>query len=473
MPRLTAEALMAPGGLLDAGSRLTQTLINVPFQREQFRAGLDEKALMIKREDDRISKNEKVGYLKDRISATQQRIAELRRAMMLGDKSEAMLALKSLGKSGGAGGSSKAVLDVAARVGEHEAKLREEGKTKLGAKFATAETEDDIRRAVEKFEREEIARVKRLGLWPEEADASLAAMGGSLKGIDLDMIKADPQLQVELDATLDQQSQLFDQYRELVGHAQDVVETRAFLSRSMPGLAPQGQARGQQPSALGPPGSNPEDYQNLPPQVTLPYGKDGGADAYKTAIDRLDSPDMLTTLAGSANPAQQDVLVQQQMDGSPKLNAELTALGTNLDMANQSGMPPQEVDKIKGVMDQKLAAKTATVRNALTAMSFNNQITPETLAATDKILATVQPPGIELLWKEITGTADAKKHAGVEPGAASGPMYDPGVYGGPKMSPHLIPRVQALKPPGVVSAEQSRQQQQVRTSLSSQGLYPR
>lgn len=470
MPRLTAESLMAPGGLLDAGSRLTQTLINVPFQREQFRAGLDERALMVKREDDRIAKGEKVGYLKDRISATQQRIADLRRAMMLGDKSEASLALKALGKGSG-GGNSKAVLDVAARVGEHEAKLREEGKTKLGAKFATAETEEDIRKAVEKFEREEIARAKRLGNWPEEADASMAAMGGSFKGMNLDMIKADPQLQTELDAALDQQSQLFDQYRELVGHAQDVVDTRAFLSRAMPGLAPS--AQGQQTPALGPPGTNPEDYQNIPPQVTMPYGKDGGAAAYQTALDRLDSPDVLTSLAGSTNPAQQDVLAQQQVAGAPELNAELTSLGQNLDMAGQAGMPAQEVGKIQGVMDQKQAAKRETVRNALTAAAFNNQITPETLAATDKILATVQPGGLDMLWQEIQGTEQARRMEGVEPGAASGPAYDPGVYGGPKMTPHLIPRLQAIAPAGLVSPQQSRQQQQVRTSLSSQGLYPR
>src|SRR5690349_10804416 len=122
MPRLTAEALMAPGGLLDAGSRLTQTLLTVPFQREQFRAGLDEKALLREREDERIGKTDKINYLKDRISTTQQRIAELRRALMLGDKTEAQAILKSMGKKGGGG--DKAVLDIAERVGKYEADLR-------------------------------------------------------------------------------------------------------------------------------------------------------------------------------------------------------------------------------------------------------------------------------------------------------------------------------------------------------------
>jgi hypothetical protein len=41
MARLTAEALMAPGGLLDAGSRLVQTIMEVPLQRAQFEEQTD------------------------------------------------------------------------------------------------------------------------------------------------------------------------------------------------------------------------------------------------------------------------------------------------------------------------------------------------------------------------------------------------------------------------------------------------
>jgi hypothetical protein len=474
MARITAESLMAPGGLLDAGSRLTQTLMTVPFQREQFKAGLDEKALMTQREDQRIAKTDKIGYLKDRISTTQQRIAELRRALMLGDKNEAAVALKELQSGANGAKASKAVLDVAQRVGDYEAKLREETKTKLGAKFATAETENDIKDSVAKYEQEEVARAKRLGDWPQEADATMATLmaSGSLKGLNLDAIKADPQLQTELDAALDQQSQLFDQYRQLVGQAQDVVDTRSFLQRTMPGEAPK-PGTPQKPT-LGPPGTNPQDYQNLPPappMVTMP-----GADtktAYLTATQRLDDPSVVNQLAQSANPQQNDQLVQQQQDGAPQLGQQLTTLDQSIQQGQAAGMAPNEIQRLQTMQQQKQQAKTATIRNALSMAAFN-QVTPETLAATDKILATVQPAGQELLWQELQGNASSNAmNANSSALGANGYTPPPDTYQGPRMTPHIVPRIQGLAPPGVVTPQQANQQRDIRSRLSAQGLYPR
>lgn len=470
MARITAESLMAPGGLLDAGSRLTQTLINVPFQRQQFKAGLDERALMIQREDDRIAKTDKVGYLKDRIATNQQRIAELRRALMLGDKTEASVLLKAMGKTGGTG-DPKAMLDHAARVADHEAKLREELKTKLGAKFASNETEDDIKAAVAKFEQNDIARMKAKGLWHDDQDALNSVMGGkSLKGIDVDMIKADPQLQQELDAALDQQSQLFDQYRQLVGHAQDVVETRSFLQSQLPNEAPQ--APGEKP-ALGPPGSNPEDYENLPQSPPMVTTAADANTAYSTALNRLDSPEVLASLANNTTPGQLDVMGQQQITGAPELDQGLSGVNALVTQGQEAGLRPGELAAAQSRQQTMQASKQATLRNALSMAAFQ-QVTPETLAATDQILATVHPAGQQMLWEEIVGTQKAAREPAKIPGSqanmAGGLTNPAATFSGPRITPHLVPRLQRLAPPGTVSPQQAELQRRARAGLSSAGF---
>jgi hypothetical protein len=97
MPRLTFEALMAPGGLLDSGSRLTQTLIETPFKREQMRQGIREQELgraeqkqlradsiaredmltekQAKREDERSAKQGRVGYYQAKAGQADNRYA--------------------------------------------------------------------------------------------------------------------------------------------------------------------------------------------------------------------------------------------------------------------------------------------------------------------------------------------------------------------------------------------------------------
>jgi len=97
MPRLTFEALMAPGGLLDAGSRLTQTLIETPFKREQMRQGIREQEIgraeqrnlraiafaredklrdeQNKREDARVEKKGRIDYYGAKASQADARYA--------------------------------------------------------------------------------------------------------------------------------------------------------------------------------------------------------------------------------------------------------------------------------------------------------------------------------------------------------------------------------------------------------------
>lgn len=471
MARVTAESLMAPGGLLDAGSRLTQTLLTVPFQRQQFKAGLDEKALMTQREDDRISKTDKIGYLKDRISTTQQRIAELRNSLNVGNRTEAALKLKALGKSGGSG-ATKATLDIAERVGKKRDELYTQFYDKIKGGFLKGKTKDDIDAMVQQFEADEIADAKRLGNWTDEDER-----GGmmSLKGLDLDMIKADPQLQTELDAALDQQSQLFSQYRELVGQAQDVVDTRAFLERSLPGMAPKGKQK-EEPN-LYPPGmgnSHP-DEMNPPTMATVPDGPGGSGDArqqFGNATKGLDASGILGQTADGANPLQADQLAEQQDASLPGLHSDITALTEGLQQGAAAGLPPDELSKIQAMQQQKQKVQQEAVRRHLTSQAFEGVVTPETLAATDKILATVAGSGHEMLNAELSGDVMANKvntgadQAGIGPGI-------PATYQGPRITPQLLPRIRALAPPGMKTPSQVKAQQQVRSGLDARGLYPR
>lgn len=454
---------MAPGGLLDAGSRLTQTLIQVPFQREQFRAGLDEKALLREREDARIAKTDKINYLKDRISTTQSRIAELRRALMLGDKTEAAALLKGMNREGRVDGLSRGAQDAVNQAlksaTDYEIDQRKQLITKVGQALSSQD-EAGIKARTDKVRADALAEVRKE--YPNEPWGGSGLLGGtSLKGIDVDMIKADPQLQVELDAALDQQSKLFEQYRELVGHAADEMDTRSFLYRAMPDVAPQG----AQKPALGPPGTNPEDYQNIqaPPMVTLPYGG-GSTDAMKGALPQLDDPSVLGQVGGNATPVQQDVLLQQQQQSLPQLNADVLNLQAGITGLQGAGAMPGETAALQSQLQTRQAAQQAATRNALTMEAFG-VVTPETLAATDKILATLAPPGQTMLNQELAGREQWSQMTAAD--ATTGPQG----YPGPQVTPQILPRIRALAPPGMATPQQVAQQRQIRAGLSAQGLY--
>lgn len=476
MARVTAESLMAPGGLLDAGSRLTQTLINVPFQREQFRAGLDEKALLLKREDDQRSKNDKVGYLKDRIATVQQQIATLRRSLDIGDKTEAEIALKSLNKNGLGATSpalsknaSEAVNKALEQATSYEVDQRKQLITKLGEGFSSKD-EQGIADRTAAVRDKALAEVRKQ--YPGEPwDVS---SGMSLKGIDLDKIRSDPQLKQELDAALDQQTKLFDQYRQLVGQADDTVDAHSFLQRTMPDVAPGKPAA----PALGPPGTNPGDYQNMPasqppPMATLPGG--GTRDAMVAAAQRLDDPSVIQNLAQNANPMQQDQLAQQQLQSAPQLNQQMQTLNDAVQQGQNAGMQPQEMSKIQGVLDQKRQARAAILHHALSHAAFG-QATPETLNASAQLLATVAPAGQDMLFNEIVGDQEAAKN-NADPSIGANGYTPTDSYTGPRITPQLVPRLQALAPPGIlpaqVAAQQQQQQRDIRSRLSAQGLYPR
>ena len=470
MPRITAESLMAPGGLLDESSRLTQTLLTVPFQREQIRARLDEKALMVKREDDIRKRGEQVNYLKDRIATNQQTIAELRRSLALGDKTEAAIALKKLKREG----ASKATLDIAQRVGDYESKLRQEIKDKFGEGFATAKTEEDIARKVDAFHKTEVERAKKLGtLQEDEGDAAFAALG-KLKGIDLDLIKKDPQLQDELDRVLDQQSKLFDQYRELVGMAGDEVSARSFVQNQIPDFAPTQIDEGP---SISPPISEDQHpdasfaQAQPPPMATLPYGDK--SKGYADAIGQLDSPAIFGQAAQNADPAQLDAMALQQQSsaGMARLGKESQVLQDAATRGPQLGMPAPELAKIQAAAQAKSAAKRRVMATALSKAAFNGVTTPETIAVADKLLNTVNPSGQDMLFNEISGQAGVDEVNAMNlPGEV---QSIPAQFNGPRITPQLIPRLRGMAPGNIPSMQNQQQLQDLRRGLDAQGLYPR
>lgn len=260
---------MAPGGLLDAGSRLTQTLMTVPFERERMRLGHEEKALGREREDQRIQKTDRIGYLRDRINATGVRMKELQGAI----ESEDANAIKSVvaearaTKGQGLGLPDEVQKDIHSideALRQHEIKLRQdmlrnldipEGTTPAKkAELEAAWLEKEIAPSRESMFNEHKKRYK-------DAYAAAAAVQQQQGGMAFNSkssaaARKDPKLKQEMMALADEQTQLYDQYRRLVGHAEDITKARAIAeSVNAPEFGNDGSMEFPVRSAPGPAGS--------------------------------------------------------------------------------------------------------------------------------------------------------------------------------------------------------------------------
>lgn len=245
MARLTLESLMAPGGLLDAGSRLTQTLITVPYEREQFRTALQEKEIERTRASEREAKSDRVGYLKDRLNVNAQHVQRLRSAMASGDQNELRAVLAQMRQGRGASQSAwadqKAYESFLNRRENYEKDLlsRIGDVTKAGMARVSAE---QIPAELERFTAQLLKEATTQGLYTPTKDAA--------PDVKLDMtqlFKKDSRLQEELDNRLDEEAQLLDQYRRLVGHAEDITAAKAAQVRVLDPAAMQPAAPAQAP----------------------------------------------------------------------------------------------------------------------------------------------------------------------------------------------------------------------------------
>jgi hypothetical protein len=421
MARLTLDALMAPGGLLDAGSRLTQTLVTVPFEREQYRGKLEAEALGREREDQRIVKTDKIGYLKDRINTVSQRVNELRRALSAGDTADARITLAALKKGGlptGLGKGATDALNAALKDAQgYEVEQRKALISKVGEKLSSA-NEQELASRTDKFFNDSLARVKKQ--YPDDNWGGGQAAGG-LSAAALEMAKQDPQMQAELDHYLDEQSQLFDQYRKLVGHAEATTDVRRFLKQSMPDLAPQQK------------GLDPESMQ-LPPGAPHPD------DAFATGNAAAPTGPATVPQFGRAAGAPPAVTT------APK-NAREGFLRAQMALASPEAIAASRAAAAKA-QQEKRGGQMLDARSMLAARAGVDP-TPENLDAIGQILATVAPSGQDALALRLQQDAsNAQTPRMVVSGSSPGGMLSwpqgraPLPQTAPDMPAVLVPRIQ-------------------------------
>jgi hypothetical protein len=222
---------MAPGGLLDAGSRLTQTLITVPYEREQFRTALREKEQAHARAVERQSKEDRVGYLKDRLATNSQRIQQLRGALASGDQNELRFAMSQLRQGRGAIQSAwtdqKAYESFLTRRENYEKELLGQVSDQVNAGMARIPA-DQIPAEMQRFTEQLLKESAAAGQYTPVKDPAV-----DLKLDATSLFKKDPKLQDELDQRLNEEQQLLDQYRRLVGHSEDIVRAQAAAEQAM------------------------------------------------------------------------------------------------------------------------------------------------------------------------------------------------------------------------------------------------
>lgn len=432
---------MAPGGVLDASSRLVQTLMEVPAQREMFRKGLEEKTALRQREDERIGKTDRIGYLKDRIATVQKRIHDLRNALGTGDTNEARVLAASLRKSGGVGLSGDAAKAVEAglkSVADREAEIRKQNDTKVGKGLATAQTEQQIKDEVAKFETEVFGRIKKQ--FPD-------AFTGGPAGISADALalaKKDPQLQQELDVQLQQQDELFDQYRRLVGQTEDLRTAEQFLAKQIPDFAPSGKALTADPLM----GEHPDDA--APPEMPMartaePAGspKDGLIAAMQALTDPVAINKYATNVGAAAyqQPQTMTRLSELALTQAPALNSAITNATQHRDERAGAGLDTMVVeDKLSQIQD-----KGREMMAQQLAASFG-AVTPESLELARAILATVHPAGVNMGVQQAAVPPAPAPESYMYPGGGlgAGAFMQPAPVPPTFMQGTLVPRMQRV-----------------------------
>lgn len=222
MPRLTMEALMAPGGLLDAGSRLTQTLVETPFRREQFRAGIREKELeraegkalrqeAFRREDERTAKGGRLEFLKSKVGAAEKKEAQLREAMLAKEETR----LRAMMKTGGAKPEdADVVIDLLKASFAKEGDLEQFSKDPAGVgKRHTLKVKGAVDEA------------KRLGLLTPQQAASIVMS---------DAFQADDNTGQSLHLAVAESTKAWEDWAKEAGVARDTVKAQKFIDTMLP-----------------------------------------------------------------------------------------------------------------------------------------------------------------------------------------------------------------------------------------------
>lgn len=382
MPRLTFEALMAPGGLMDSGSRLTQTLVETPLKREQLRQGIREQELgraeqakirseafaredkirteQNTREDARVGKAGRIDYYKGRVNA-----ADAHLQLAIREASDAF-EKRMTAKYAGAGASASQMEIVKQAV--------EIVKSKLANPALVEGIQSDptlIGRTMDQAMAAVNAQFKSSGLLTPELSAM--AMSSQAAGLD-------PQMKDEIERATKSSVDAWDLYRKEVGAADNRVEAQRFMQNN---------------------GMGTETY-GLPKEKTAA----AGAAPAESIVTKADT--------GAVDPNETDLARKQRLY-QESINAErATARAGTIAPSPVTGAPAAEPSGIP--FEERSRAMARQLQGIVPAVADASGKQADMLTEAQRIMAQ---------GRGTPGSSQDKAFAGAANAVKAGPVQDP------------------------------------------------